>query len=358
MTIAHFCNYYETKLFSDLFENLSYDKKVEQHVFFPYYKKLKHLPPAGKGFRLYAKKSVPNIFRHFFILRALWTYLIFSRDLIKINFDVIHCHSFFNDGIVGLFCKWKFKKRLICSFRSTDKRILRSKIWLYPFFLLIKSQADQIIFISNTMKSSLPALNGLVIPNGIDELFYHNQQTKKINPHSKLKIIFIGRLIKRKKIDIVLDHYFKNQDKIELTIIGDCDPSSVWGKKQLRRVQKAKHITYYSGLSKNEIKKELDKNQIFVMTSLNETFGIVYIEAIARGLPIVYSKGTGVDEMFSKEVGNIVNNPTQKNLSLAIDNILSDYEKLSINCLEESKKFSWPIVIGSYYSLYQNLVKQ
>ena len=358
MIIAHFCNYYETKLFAELFEKLSYEKKIQQHVFFPYYKKLNQPPPASRGFSLYVKKSVPNIFRHFFIFRALWTYLIFSRDLLKINFDVIHCHSFFNDGILGLFCKWRFKKKLVCSFRNADLQMLKKKIWLYPFFLLIKSQADQIIFISNTMKSKLPALNGIVIPNGVDELFFQDQQIKKINLRSKLKIIFIGRLIKRKRVDIVLNYYIRNQDKLELTIIGDCEPTSTWGNRQLRKIQKNKQIIYYSSLSKNEVKKELDKNQIFVMTSLNETFGIVYIEAISRGLPIVYTKGTGVYKMFSKAVGVCVHNPTHKSLSLAIDNILSDYENISRNCLKESKKFRWPNLIGSYHKLYQDLVKK
>ena len=94
------------------------------------------------------------------------------------------------------------------------------------------------------------------------------------------------------------------------------------------------------------------------MTSLNETFGIVYIEAIARGLPIVYSKGTGVYKMFSKIVGAYVTNSTYKNLSLAIDNILSDYENISRNCLKESKKFMWPNIIGTYHELYQDLVKK
>ena len=236
--------------------------------------------------------------------------------------------------------------------------MLKKKIWLYPFYLLIKSQADQIIFISNAMKSKLPGLNGIVIPNGIDELFYQDQQIKKINPRSKLKIIFIGRLIKRKKVDIVLNYYIRNQEKLELTVVGDCEPLSTWGNKQLRKIQKNKRIIYYSSLSKNEVKKELDKNQIFVMTSLNETFGIVYIEAMARGLPIVYSKGTGVYKMFSKGIGAYVTNSTYKNLSLAIDNILSDYENISRNCLKESKKFRWPNIIGSYHELYQNLVKK
>ena len=50
----------------------------------------------------------------------------------------------------------------------------------------------------------------------------------------------------------------------------------------------------------------IGENDIFVMPSINETFGLVYAEAMSQGLPVIYTKGQGFDKQFNDGLWDIL----------------------------------------------------
>ena len=66
------------------------------------------------------------------------------------------------------------------------------------------------------------------------------------------------------------------------------------------------------------------------MPSFHETFGLVYIEAMSQGLPIIYTKGEGIDGYFKEAtVGYSVNPKDVKNIVKKIEMIIHNYNKIS-----------------------------
>ena len=56
------------------------------------------------------------------------------------------------------------------------------------------------------------------------------------------------------------------------------------------------YMTYYGEITdKKTLKNLYRENDMFVMPSKNETFGLVYIEALLQGLPILYAKNEGIE---------------------------------------------------------------
>ena len=110
MKVLHICQNYNTKLFHKVFQTISRDPRIEQVVFYPYITKQNHL--KSDRFIVYAVKSLPNIFRHFFLLRALVNFINLRKNVELKSFDIIDCHTLFNDGVVG-FLASIFSERLI-----------------------------------------------------------------------------------------------------------------------------------------------------------------------------------------------------------------------------------------------------
>ena len=96
---------------------------------------------------------------------------------------------------------------------------------------------------------------------------------------------------------------------------------------------------------------------LFAMPSIHETFGLVYVEALSQNLPVIYTKGQGIDGFFDGSVGVGVNALSVDEIAEAIRTILSRKDKFS-NASVNFKDFHWPDIAGKYISIYEQITKQ
>ena len=90
------------------------------------------------------------------------------------------------------------------------------------------------------------------------------------------------------------------------------------------------------------------------MPSRTETFGLVYVEAISQGLPVIYSKGEGFDGWFSDgEVGYGIHCQAYIGLYEQIKNIMLHNIKITPNSI---KQFSWEVINEKYMSIYNEIL--
>ena len=90
------------------------------------------------------------------------------------------------------------------------------------------------------------------------------------------------------------------------------------------------------------------------MLSKKETFGLVYLEAMSQGLPLIYSTGTGIDGLFTEgEVGFAIDPDSPGDIYSAIQRIISDYQAMSKRCIKESMGFSWENISNKYFEIYK-----
>jgi len=77
-------------------------------------------------------------------------------------------------------------------------------------------------------------------------------------------------------------------------------------------------------------------HQIFAMPSKHETFGLVYIEALLQGLPILYSRNEGIDGMYGSEIGEAVKNSSIEEIELRLSKLIDNLDNYDYN-LDEIK---------------------
>ena len=118
--------------------------------------------------------------------------------------------------------------------------------------------------------------------SGINE----NYITKRLwQPDKKMKVLTCANLIRRKNIDKVIREC-ENLD-VELRIIGD--------GKDLKRLKSISQKPVFLGrMGHEQVLAEMRKADIFALPSINETFGMVYLEAMASGCITVCTENDGI----------------------------------------------------------------
>lgn len=272
------------------------------------------------------------------------------------EFDLIHAHTTFNGGYVAYKINKKYKIPYFVSFRDTDLNAFLKIPFMKITLNKILKKASGIQFLSHPYKEIL--LNKYVydknkkeaedkseiIYNGLEKFWVDNKyKPKKYLKNNPLKLICVGSIDKRKnmsKILSVMDELELRGIKANLTIVGQVDNKD--NKQILNKLKSDKRVNIMPFMKKEELIHLYRTSDIYIMPSKRETFGRVYAEAMTQGLPIIYTKGQGFDGIFNE---GIVGFSTEYNdidcMANSIENIISNYEEISANCIKHSEIFSW-----------------
>ena len=92
------------------------------------------------------------------------------------------------------------------------------------------------------------------------------------------------------------------------------------------------------------------------MISKGETFGLVYVEALSQGLPILYTKNQGIDGTFKNHIGEAAYPDSLDSIVEKLEKLLNDYEHYEIDKINFSQ-FNWEKIANSYFALYKDVLK-
>ena len=197
-----------------------------------------------------------------------------------------------------------------------------------------------------------------IIPNGIDI-----ERIERITPSSdRCDILFTGRLIKEKNVDMLLEAVNRLRQTIpdiKCYIIGD-------GPEKERLIRLAgehrllDNVKFFGFMEYDEIIACMKSSKSFVLPSSREGFGMVVIEAFACGVPVITIKNrrNAASMLVSKETGFVVN-PDVGELSNAIRTIITDntlHKKMSAAALAASRAYDWDKMVSELMHLYSELI--
>lgn len=141
-------------------------------------------------------------------------------------------------------------------------------------------------------------------PSGVPEE-YITQPRNFIKAVSEF--IYVGTFMRRKYASCLVPAIAKSYGEApySITFVGDGDDKSQIIKKA-KQNQCSDRIRFTGRLSRDEIWQHLDKAEVFIMISKIETFGLVYLEAMARGCIVVASKNEGMDGIIENGVNGFL----------------------------------------------------
>ncbi|MDO4522930.1 MAG: glycosyltransferase family 4 protein [Eubacteriales bacterium] len=133
--------------------------------------------------------------------------------------------------------------------------------------------------------------------SGIDRslLASEDRLQKKLEKKSNfIKILYAGQLIPLKNVDVLIEAVKCLPFECELTIIGDGEE-----RERLQKIaEDSPRILFKGKLTREETVEQMYKHDVFIMLSSPETYGLVYLEALAQGCITVASIGEGFDGLI------------------------------------------------------------
>lgn len=366
MKILHINSYYSGSKF---YKNL-YDQQVNTgldiSVFVPTPSSVENICDFGE----YTTISVNHSRYDRFIFHLKHTKIL--RDITK-RYDIekytlIHAHSLFSNGYVAMKLNKKYGIPYIVAVRNTDvntffKRMAhlrRMGIKILKnangIIFLSKSYRDEVIekYIPKEMKESI--INKIsIIPNGIDDFWMENKIRKINEPDTNdLRLLYVGVVNKNKNILTTIkaiEHLQKQGVKARLTVVGRIDDYSIYD--QFKNLD---YVDYVEPKPRSELIETYRQNDIFIMPSLHESFGLVYAEAMSQGLPVIYTRGQGFDGQFTDgKVGYSVNCNNSEEIAMRIFDITTRYIKMSEICVISCENFDWKIIANMYNEIYSKI---
>lgn len=268
--------------------------------------------------------TIPTLFTNYIIFREL-----FERHSIQI----VHGHqSLSNLCMEGLYHASNLNIRTVLTDHSVFEIAKLERVLVNGLSSFICKNVDLAICVSeisrqNThLRTKIPLDRIVVIPNGIaPERFYPKE--KSYSPGDRIKLIFMSRLTFRKGIDLLTDALpliCKNRD-IEVIIIGD-GPKRGDLEQKIDDNSLHDQVTMMREVNYEEVGNILRKGDIFLNTSLTETFCLAILEAASCGLVVVSTNVGGIHEVLSGEDIYFCR-PTAEDIAEQVFNAVKDIEK-------------------------------
>lgn len=290
-----------------------------------------------------------------FLLLGLW----WKMFKIHNSYDIVHAHWIIPQGIIQSF----FSVPYIVTGHGGDVNSLNSGI-IRKLKIRALKNASHITTVSLSLEKKIKDLasvqNISILPMGCDTtLFgkrwrveqYFNQKDKKV-------ILFVGRLVEVKGIPYLIKA-MENVDA-KLIIVGN-GPM----KKELESMSKplGEKIVFMGARNHDELRTIYASSDVFVAPSITandgakEGFGLVLLEAMASGLPIIGSNSGGIrDIICDGKNGFLVGEKNIKDLSDRINLLISDkklYEEMSKSALERVKKYDYSYIGEKYHEILE-----
>ncbi len=285
--------------------------------------------------------------------RGLIFTLTGTKKLVEIvkkeNADIIHAHYIFPPGFIALMASMVTKKPYYVTVHGSDAFILSSMSILKPIFHLILKNASKVLVVSRKLKDRIMELG---IPSEKVMISYNIVDIETFNPHLKTSfrkeiginekedlILFVGNLVPQKGVEYLLRAKNLMKSKTYLVIVGG-GPLL----KKLKKMVKDENIkdVIFTG-PRRDINNIMAASDIVVLPSVSESWGIVLLEAMAMGKPIVATRVGGIPELVDEDVGILVKPRDPHALASALEELLSDKEKrelLGKNGLKRAMRFS------------------
>lgn len=282
--------------------------------------------------------------------------------------DVIHAH-FLNIAEIALALRSSTTSKFVMTehsffLNSTYKNL---PVWVKKNANNIYAAYDVVIAVSQMLSDNLRLhfdAVSTVVPNMVDPLFM--KPTSEPSPRKdSFRFIFVGNLISGKSpIECISAFnkafkknafYIRNKIPIVLDIIGG-GPLLSECKSKVDDLNLSNHIKLWGNLPRTKIVEVFRRSDCFVLPSRLETFGVVYIEAMACGLPVIATKCGGPESFVSPDNGILIPVNDEMLLEQAMEYMLNHANEFDSHAIRKNAldKFSPAAISKRLIDIYQN----
>ena len=369
MKVLHICNSYcSTKVHSELYSEL--DKLGVEQIVYTYPMNLQNIGnnrfEANHTEFIYSdasKKSHKYLYHK--KIHDLFKDVCERVDMTTI--DCIHATTLFSDGGVAYKLHLKYGIPYVVAARNTDvNEFMGYAPHTWPMGRKIIAKAQKLVFISPSLYQNFchrrffrdiaktTTNKAIFCPNGINRYWLEHRELE--DRHVDGKILYIGRFDKNKNVLRLVRAVLRLKEQvpeIHLSMVG------VGGEEELeikRLAEANKDTLSFLGpiYDKDKLRDIMRHSSLFAMVSIFETFGLVYVEALSQGLPILFTEHQGVDGYFSKDTGVAVNPKDINSIQRGLSELITHRNQYLGYKLVDFSQFDWQSIAKKYKEIILN----
>ena len=310
----------------------------------------------------------------------------------SIAYDLVHSHYWLS-GLVARQLRLDWKTPVIQMFHTLGElknQVARSKEQRETQLRVetereIMSFADRLIAANPLEKAQMIWLYGAdpakieVIPCGVDLKLFHPIPRDEAKaylemPQDHTMVLFVGRIEPLKGIDVLIEAMallLKDKDELSdevcLCIIGgDPDADADTLNREISRLQRMREtlgiadvVTFLGKRAQDTLPYHYSAAEVCVVPSHYESFGMVALEAMACGTPVIASKVGGLTfTVRDGRTGFLVPSDDPRALADQLSLLLTDgnlRRTMGQQAVQLSERYSWSIVAGQVVAAYRDL---
>jgi D-inositol-3-phosphate glycosyltransferase len=329
------------------------------------------IPNGGRLSKLALYPYLSNFFR---VLEEF-------RTAENLSYDIIHSHywlsgrlgnwaqSFWNRPHVATFhTLGVVKNRTGAGAREPGFRLAAEKEIVHTCHRILAPTARE--------RDSLIGLYGAppekigVVPCGVNlNLFYPEPKTAArkrlgLDPADTI-LLYVGRFDPLKGLNTLLEAmtYLRNHPRIRLVVVGgdgDKSPEYQALTEKTERLAIEEKVMLVGRVDQHNLPPYYSAADVLVMPSRYESFGMVGLEALACGIPVVATPVGAVDSLVRKaQAGCIVSDPSPRSLAGGIQSVISDPSIPAADVIRQSiLDYSWSNVASAVIAEYESTIRQ
>ena len=273
--------------------------------------------------------------------------------------DLFHLHSYLSHGF-GI-TKIARQRGIPLVLTEHNTRFSRNEVKSYQKRVIrcLLNQCERIIAVGPGLKKALESFTTkdvLLIPNMVDLSLFHQEPAQEVHP---FRFLSVGTLKHKKGYDLLIDAFAKlteSHSDTELLIVGEGEEQDLL-QRRIDALQMGDRIRLYGKAEREEIPGLMANCHAFILTSRHETFGVVFIEAMASGRPVIATSNPGPASIVTEKTGYLVPNEDVPAITRAMSDMIENYTSFDGEQIRKycSDNFSKEAVVACLNALYRDI---
>ncbi len=297
---------------------------------------------------------------------GLHSFIKYLEVVSKVSPDIIHIHGRLAARLISIFRNKPLVYTLhdqspfTGAFRGLE-RMIRIAAYLAQEYRVVH-KVDHVIAVSRHIYRELIQWIGLpvdkvsYIPNGVDVDYFKPARCKK--PY----ILFVGRLTKRKGVDLLVKAFTKiatEYKDLKLVIVGDGEEKKML-QTLIEKLGVRSRVRILGNVSRHTLKKLYAEASIFVLPSRGEGLPLSLLEAMASECAVVATRVSGaIDVIKHGYTGLLISPNNVEELASTIETLIADEslrKKLALRARDlVLKEYSWDRVAEKTLAVYHRV---
>lgn len=332
-------------------ENRGIEFSIEDNLKTYRYKDFNYLPKNPLMFRSFNKR-----------MDKLYKEIVEKEGKI----DIIHAHSALWGGISAQYISNKYNIPLVLTEHSSLKYARYVKESYKKYIYKAYDKADALIAVGNGLKNEMKNYtnNDIKVIHNMVDLKKFNidiKSSEKNNSEDTFNMFSCAFLEEGKGMENLIEAFylaFKSKDAI-LRIGGD---GSLREKLEgmIKELGMENQIFLLGALSREDVAKEMKNCKCFALASEHETFGVVYIEALASGKPVIGTYNGGADDIIKDYNGIIIEKKDVEKLKDALVKMKNEYKTYDKNEIREKTILSYSenVLVEKLKGVYKEIYER